>query len=861
MERNIIKGLSSSEVKSIQQRYGLNELVKEKKSNAIKKFLGVFKEPMFLLLVGTAILYLLLGDAQEACIMLVFVVFVASITFIQEWKTEKTLNALKELTTPEVIVLRDGKKKTIKSFELVPGDIVYLKEGERIPADCDVLEVSNFSVDESILTGEAEPVFKVVKEEEKLENSSSEYWRKDRVYAGTLSIFGTCTARVVNTGFNSEYGKISKAVSEAKEELSPLQKKTQHLVKSLAIAGFCLCLLVIGLTYVYNHNIIQSILSGITLAMAIIPEEFPVVLTVFLSLGAFRLAKNNTLMRKISAVETLGVATVLAVDKTGTITKNSMEVKKVFYKNNIINIEELNDMELSNLMIKSCEQNPYDPMEKAIVNSAKKCINIMKGLEKNTKDYIDNMAKSKGSKDFGCHIEIVNKIPFDPKTKRMANIYKEDEDNLYVAAKGSPGTILPLCNLSREEEKKVEKYVDEMAEKGLRVIAFADGHSREVKNDLEEYSLEFRGLVGLQDPPKEGVKEAINLCREAGIRVIMITGDYSKTAMAIGNEIGLSFNDCAITGEAIDGMTDDELCEAVKGCDVFSRVVPEHKMRIVKALKKNGEIVAMTGDGVNDAPALKSADIGVAMGKRGTDVAKEAAHMVLMDDNFTTIVKSVKDGRRIYDNIRKAMVYIMIIHIPIVALALFSPIFNLPQVLLPVHIVLLELIIDPTCSLVFEGEEAERDIMQKPPRSPKESLVTTGMLSKVLSQGIIMFLAAFLPFHYLVDNGIHVDAARSFSLITLVMSNVIMVLVNRSNTEYLIHIFKEKQNTARLVVNALALVMVLVIVYVPIFHTIFNTRSLNFNMFLLSSLTGILAGIWWEMVKFIKIKRQKNKFK
>ncbi|WP_243425598.1 cation-translocating P-type ATPase [Clostridium paridis] len=824
MKDDCMRGLSSKEVLELRNKYGLNEVTNNEKASPIKKFIGVFKEPMFLLLLGTATIYLILGDIKEALIMLIFVGFVASITFIQEWKTEKTLNALKELTAPDVKVIRDGKKVIIKSFELVPGDIVILSEGDRIPADCSILEVSNFSVDESILTGEAEPVFKNISKDVQ---DNEEYWKKDKLYAGTLSVVGTCTAKVELTGYNTEYGKIAKIISETKEELTPLQNKIQTLVKNLAIVGLILCITLIIATYFYNHDIIKSILAGITLAMAIIPEEFPVVLTVFLSLGAFRLARKNALMRKISAVETLGSATILAVDKTGTITKNDMEVKSVF-DGKYVDINDFKDEYLSRLMLFACEKDPYDPMEKAIIKIANERI------------------KDTFIKNFDLELN----IPFNSETKRMANIYSRD-DRFYVAVKGSHEALLHLCKMNELEKQRILKEVDFMASKGLRVITICDCDSKELYQDIEKYELNFRGLIGLQDPPKEGVKEAIKLCKQAGIRVVMITGDYNKTAMAIGNEIGLQFKDRAITGNEIDNMSDEELCKEVTNCDIFSRVIPGHKMRIVKALKASGEIVAMTGDGVNDAPALKVADIGIAMGKRGTEVAKEAAHMVLMDDNFTTIVSSVKDGRRIFDNIRKAMVYIMVIHIPIICLSLFSPLFNLPQILLPVHIVLLELIIDPTCSIIFEGEEAEPNIMDKPPRDPKEPLLTKMLTFKVILQGISMFAAAFIPFHYMVDLGVDVDYARSFALVVLIVSNVILVLVNRSNTQCIFNIFKEKQSKARLLINSLALIMIFLIVYIPFLNEIFRTSGLEIEMLLLAIVIGVISSIWWEVIKII----------
>ncbi|WP_283624985.1 cation-translocating P-type ATPase [Clostridium butyricum] len=825
-------GLNSEEVEKLQKKYGMNELVSQEKPNMLKKFLGVFKEPMFLLLLIAATVYFLLGAPKDGAIMLVFVGFVASITFIQEWKTEKTMNALKDLTSPKVNTLRNGKNILIKSTELVPGDVVFLSEGERIPADCIVLEPSNFSVDESILTGESEYVMKVSTTQSE---KSTDYWKKDILYAGTLCVFGKCTAIVKFTGINTEYGKIGKAISEAKDEPTPLQKKVSILVKNIAIAGVILCISVMVASYFYSFDILNSILSGISLAMAIIPEEFPVVLTVFLSMGAYRLAKNNTLMRKISAVETLGSATVLCVDKTGTITQNKMKVKSIYSDGRIFNNEDLKNQELSDLMVLSCDKDPYDPMEKAILEAA----NLFQ---------LETVYK----------YDLSKKIAFDSKTKRMANIYIKD-NKYYVAVKGSAETVLGLCNLDKQTMDEINIEIDKMASNGLRVLALADCTSEEVYENLECYELTFKGLVGLQDPPKEGVEEAIKLCKKAGIRVVMITGDYSKTAMAIGEEIGLKFTDKVIVGNEIDSLSENELCEVVKSCDVFSRVIPEQKMKIVKALKKNGEIVAMTGDGVNDAPALKSADIGIAMGQRGTEVAKEAADMILMDDNFTTIVKSVKDGRRVYDNIRKAMVYILIIHIPIAAMAMFAPLFNLPPLLLPMHIMLLELIIDPTCSIVFEGEPAEANIMENPPRLPQEPILTRSLTIKVVLQGIIMFLAAFMPFHYMIDLGISSEYARSFSLITFIVANVTLVLVNRSNTELLYHLIKEKGSKVRLIVNSMALIMVFAIVYIPILNGFFRTEKIGIYPLIIAIVLGFISTGWWEIVKITrKIIRKGN---
>ncbi|GFZ29496.1 ATPase [Clostridium zeae] len=822
MER-IKEGLSNEEVMRYKQKYGLNELFKKENTTILKKILDVFKEPMLLLLLCTTIIYFMLGEFQEGIVMLIFVLFVCSITFFQQWKADRTMNALKNLVSPEIHVLRDAKKIKIKSSELVPNDIIYISQGERIPADCEVVEASNFYVDEAILTGESEPAYKQCK---KKCDGIDDYWKEYMLYAGTLAISGTCTAIVKKIGASTEYGKIGKSIYEAREEDTPLQKKVGGLVKILAAIGAVLCIAVIFISYMSTQNFINSILSGITLAMAIIPEEFPVVLAVFLSMGAFRLAKKNVIMRKISAVETLGSTTVLCVDKTGTITENKMKVSKVFYDKKSHNDTNSLSKEFSMVSLLACQKDSTDPLEKAIIEVAKKNMSVYE-LE---------------------NLEICKKFDFNSNTKIMANVYIMD-DRYYISAKGSPESIIKLCKCNKETLEEIKLKVDFFATKGLRVIALADGTSEKLFGKLDEYSLSFKGIYGLQDSPREGVQEAIKSCNTAGIRVVMITGDYYKTAVAIGENIGLKFSNISVTGEEIDRMTDVELMRVVKECNIFSRVIPEHKMRIVNALRYNGEIVAMTGDGVNDAPALKKADIGIAMGGRGTEVAKEAADMILLDDNFTTIVDSVRDGRRIFDNIRKAMIYIFIIHIPIITLALFSPIFELPQILLPMHIMLLELIIDPTCSIIFEIEPAESYIMNQPPRSTKEPLLTQEMVKKVLMQGTTMFLAAFLPFHYLVDNGVTVEFARSFSLTTLIVGNIILVLVNSSNTKSIIEVLMDNRNKSRILINIMTVLVLISIIYMPVLQSLFKTSSLGLKTFTEALGLGVISTGWWEIVK------------
>jgi Ca2+-transporting ATPase len=822
-------GLSNKEATERLEKYGLNELVKYKKPNPFLRLLSIFSEPMFLLLLGAAFLYILLKEPREAIIMMVFVGFVASITFVQEWRTEKMLHALKELTSPQVTVIRDGIKTVIPSIDLVPEDIVIIEEGQRIPADIEVLEYSGFSVDESSLTGESEPVQKTTKQEFNMD--SSEFWKPYFLYAGTLSVSGKCVGIVRSTGALTEYGKIGKALSSSKDQLTPLQRKTKKLVKVFAIGGLFLCILVMIFSYIRSLDLIKSVLAGVTLAMAIIPEEFPVVLVIFLSMGAFRMAKQSALLRKIAAVETLGSATVLCVDKTGTLTKNQMTVIDSFR----FKVDSTNIFNLEEILVLASEKDPFDPMEKAI--------QIFSG-------------KTRESIEENKELVFIKNYPFDPQLKMMANEYKLGIDYC-ITLKGSAETLLGMCTLNAEEKKQIEIEIDKMAIRGLRVLAAAESCGSEKSIHLNHIKFTFKGLIGLQDPPKDGVPESIKICQEAGIRVVMITGDYEKTAIAIGKQIGLKFSQNTISGHLLDKLSSEELAEAVKECDIFSRVIPEQKMKIVQALKKNGEIVAMTGDGVNDAPALKLSDIGIAMGKRGTEVAKEAADMILMDDNFTTIVQSVKDGRRIYDNIRKAMVYIMIIHIPIAGTTLLSPLFNLSQILLPIHIVLLELIIDPTCSIVFEGEEAEPNVMKRPPRSPAEPLLDPLFLWKVIIQGLCILAATFFPFHYLSDSGVYtIEIARSFALATLVSCNIFLVLINRSNTHYLFQIFTEKQNSARIWINGIAFLILLGLIYVPFLNQWFKTSPLPVLLLVIALVLGFVATAWWEIVKLVINYRQ-----
>ncbi|TYC85531.1 cation-translocating P-type ATPase [Acetobacterium wieringae] len=826
-------GLTTKEALQRQEQFGKNELTPQKKDSFFHKVLHIICEPMFLLLLVAAGIYFILGEPQDGAIMLIFVLGIISIDVIQEWKTDKTLSALKDLSAPHVKVIRDGNEVTIASVDLVPGDLMMIYEGVKIPADGIVIKCSALCVDESSLTGEAEGVWKITTENVE---PSTDYWRKDYCYAGTLAIQGTATIQVDKIGATTEYGKIGANVASAPDEPTPLQKQTGSLVKLCAGIAAVLFALVGVATYInipdhaFGDRIIESILAGITLAMAMIPEEFPVILTVFLSMGAWRLAKKQSLVRKLPAVETLGAVSVLCVDKTGTITMNQMTVQDTWANGGDTN-------HLSEIMGLACETDAYDPMEKAMLVHCEKL-----GL---TKDHL-----------FGG--KLITEYAFSNELKMMGRIWLHD-DEIIVAAKGSPERILTICALSADERTNAEDKIREMSEQGLRVIAVGFMNPKtesEIPEKISDCSLTLCGLVGLADPPRESVKNDIALCNKAGIRVVMITGDNGITAASIAQKIGMLNADHIITGDMLNEMTDEELCEKVKDVSIFSRVVPEHKMRIVKAFKQNGEIVAMTGDGVNDAPALKYADIGIAMGKRGSEVSREAADLILMDDNFSTIVYTVKDGRRVYDNIRKAVGYVFTIHIPIAFAALLAPMLGVGPAslfLLPLHVVLLELVIDPTCSIVLERQPAETDIMDRKPRNPKEKLLNASVLLKSITQGLALFAASFGTYHYLLEqNPENAALARTMGFAIIMLANLFLVQVNSSDHDFAYQSFKRLvKDKVMWTVNIGTIAGLIVILYTPV-NSFLKFTPLSLSQLFTALGIAAISILWYEVVKLIK---------
>lgn len=836
------RGLTNEQVLKKQKLEGLNELPSSKPKNFLALAWGVVKEPMFLLLVACGTLYLVLGDVQEGLMLLGFVFVIMGIEFYQEKKTEKALDALKDLASPRALVIREGVEKRIAGREVVTDDLVILQEGDRVPADATVLYSVNLMADESLLTGESVSVRKT---EWNGSDINTQPGGDDLpfVYSGSMIVQGNGIVKVSAIGQNTEIGKIGKALASVEEEPTKLKTEMGSLVKKLAIIGISLCVLVILVYTLTRGDLLKGFLAGITLAMAMLPEEFPVVLTVFMALGAWRMSKKNVLTRKPAAVETLGSATVLCTDKTGTLTQNKMTVTQLYNGNKFHTISKKNGFpdefhEIIEYGILSSQTNPFDPMERAITNMGEA--------------YLQN------TEHIHTDWQMVKEYSLSKELLAMSRVFTNSESRMQtIAAKGAPEAIFELCHLPENNLNKYSAAVAEMASAGLRVLGVAK--SIIGKEDLPEiqhdFDFEFIGLIGLSDPIRETVPEAIRECYQAGIRVIMITGDYPVTAMNIAREIGLKNYEVAISGPELQEMSEDELCRRIKDVNVFARVVPEQKLKIVNALKRNGEIVAMTGDGVNDAPALKAANIGIAMGEKGTDVAREASSLVLMDDNFASIVGAVKMGRRIFDNLQKALGYIFAIHVPIAGLSLI-PVFvaDWPLLLWPVHIVFLELIIDPACSIIFEAEEEEKNVMSRPPKAIDKPFFGAGKIWLSCSQGIGILAMVFAVYFFGLKMGYSEQEDRALAFTTLIAANIAVILSNRSWTRSIFQILRTSNKTVKWVVGGAASFLILIL-NVPFLLNLFQFEKISLTEALVCVALGFTSIVWFEIYKVVSTRK------
>jgi Ca2+-transporting ATPase len=838
-----IKGLSASQVKEKLLKDGYNNLPSSKPKNFLSITLGVVREPMFILLVACGTLYIVLGNLQEGLILLGFVFVIMGIEFFQEKKTEKALDALKDLASPRALVIRDGVETRIAGIDVVTDDIIVLQEGDRVPADATILDSISLLADESLLTGEAVPVRKI-EWDGKVEIVQPGGDDLPFVYSGSMIVHGNGIAKVTSTGSNTEIGKIGKALEGVKEEPTRLKKEMGSLVKKLTIIAAVLSVIVVVAFTLTRGNLINGFLAGITLAMSVLPEEFPVILTVFMAIGAWRMSKKKVLTRKPSAIETLGSATVLCTDKTGTLTLNKMTVSRLYNGKDFLTLEKADEFdsafhEIIEYGILSSQINPFDPMEKAIASMGDLFV--------------------KGSKHIHEEWEMIKEYPLSKDLLAMSRVFthKGNQEKV-IAAKGSPEAIFEMCHLDKENKKLVSLAIEELAASGLRVLGVAKAkiQTKNLPENQEDYHFEFVGLIGLSDPIRKNVKKSVSECNKAGIKVIMITGDYPVTAMHIAKEIGLENPDNCITGEELQEISEEELSVKIKGINVFARVVPEQKLKIVNALKRNNEIVAMTGDGVNDAPALKSAHIGIAMGEKGTDVAREASSLVLMDDNFSSIVGAIKMGRRIFDNLQKAFGYTFAIHVPIAGLSLIPILLgNFPIILWPVHIVFLELIIDPACSIIFEAEKEEPNIMRRPPKKIDEPFFGGKKILFSCLQGVSILIIALSVYFIGLKLGYEDKEVRTMAFITLIVSNLAVIMTNRSKTDNIFKIIATPNKAVLWIVGG-AILFLVIVLNVPFFQDLFQFQKLRFVNILICILAGISSIVWFEIYKIIKLRKQ-----
>ena len=752
-------GLSEAKAQARLRAEGYNELPRQAVRSVWQVTTDVFREPMFRLLVAAGGVYLLIGDLAEAMLLLAFAAVSVVITILQQTRTEHALDALRDLSSPRAIVVRDGRQRRVAGREVVRGDIVLLTEGDRVPADALVIAATNLAADESLLTGESVPVAKA--HAARLDvaphpgGDGLPY-----VFAGSLIVRGSGRAEVRATGSRSEMGQIGVLLRDIPAEATPLSQQLDRLVRLFATAGLTVSAAVVVLYGFTQGAWIQGLLAGIALAMALLPEEFPLVLSVFLALGARRIAARHALARSAASIEALGAATVLCTDKTGTLTLNRMSVAEV--RTPDATFASVHQgwppaaHELLRIATMACAAESTDPMERAI------------------------LAEAPGAPNGAP----VREYGLSPELPAMSRVWAPSAAGAAarVATKGAPEAIADLCQLDAAHRAVLREQVNEMANRGMRVIGVAHAEFRgtSLPDSQRAFAFSFLGLVGLADPLRPDVPAAIAQCRSAGVRVIMVTGDHPATALAIARAAGLDTGGGVLTGPLMDALGAGELQQRLRTVCVCARVTPKHKLRIVQALKSAGEIVAMTGDGVNDAPSLRAAHIGVAMGARGTDVAREASAMVLLDDDFGSIVAAVGVGRGIYDNIRKAMAYILAVHVPIAGIALLPLLFGWPIIVGPIHIVFLEFIIDPVCSIVFEAEPAEARVMLRPPRDAREPLFSPRLILWSLAQGGLALACVLLARAWLPGPGASPADARLVTFLALVFSNVGLIFVNRS---------------------------------------------------------------------------------
>ncbi|SBS73750.1 Cation transport ATPase [uncultured Mycobacterium sp.] len=842
----LLDGLSAQEAARRLASDGPNELPTAKRRNLLQETWDVVRQPMLLLLLGAGAVNFLLAEPLDGAMLMAFVLVVLAISIYQEHKTENALAALRDLSSPRALVIRDGQQVRIAGRDVVRGDVIMLAEGDRVPADAVLVEGTNFSVDESALTGESVPVRKIAGSGQQLSatmgppGGDATPW----VFSGTLAVKGHAVAVAKQTGAGTELGKIGAALRTIEAERTPLQREIDRLVKALAVIGVLAAAVVVVVYGLTRGNWLGGLLAGIATAMALLPEEFPVVLAVFLALGAWRMSQKHVLTRRPPVIETLGSATALCVDKTGTLTMNRMTVREFIIDGHAHPVDDRPLPEelhmITEFAMLASPVDPFDPMDKAFRELGAK---HLAGTEHLHDDWT-----------------LIREYPLSEKLLALSHVWRSpDGGHFVIAAKGAPEAIADLCHFDAGQVARLTEQVEDAAAGGQRLLAVAyayfDGDSA-LPDQQHDYDFHYLGLVGLHDPVRPGVADAVAECRRASVRTIMITGDYPGTALAIAREIGLDHQAGCITGHELQTMPAEELAERIRTVSVFARMVPDQKLQLVRALQANGEVVGMTGDGVNDAPALKAADIGIAMGANGTDVARESAGLVITDDDFSSIVAGVRQGRGIFDNLRKAMSYVIAVHLPIVGMSLI-PVFvgGWPLVLLPVQIAFLELIIDPACSVVFEAEQIDPKIMDAPPRGVDEPMFGRRVLAIACLQGVSVLAATTCVYLWAVWSHHADDVVRSVTFAALVIGNVALILVNRSWRLTMWRTFRERRNTALKWMLAGAPALLVLILTVPALRHAFNFGPLPPLGWLIAVGAGVAGVAWFEVYKAVATRR------
>ncbi|WP_417940874.1 cation-translocating P-type ATPase [Flavobacterium sp. RS13.1] len=823
-----LQGLNIEEVLDFRAKYGINKYNYKKENRFLAFLKSIFAEPMILLLLVAAGIYFVNRQYSDAVFLTVSILLIAAISLYQEKRSQNALAKLQEFTEPLCKVIREGKQQNVKTQDVVVSDLVIVEEGGLVPADGVIISSNDFSVNESILTGESMSVFK---DKEKQDN---------KVFSGTTIVSGLAIIKVTEIGNQTRLGKIGSSLEAITEEKTPLELQIGNFIKKMVFVGVLVFILVWAINYSKMGNILESLLVALTLAMSILPEEIPVAFTTFMALGARRLMKMGIVVKQMKTVETLGSATIICTDKTGTITQNKMELAGLYLpsglETDVNTFRELKETEeLITTAMWASEPIPFDPMEIALHTTYKKFT----------------------AKDLTANFKMIHEYPLSGKPPMMTHIFEDCGGNRIIAAKGAPEAIFEVCHLTTKEKEIVLLAMDKLTGKGYRVLGVAHGllEGNRYPQTQQEIPFVFKGLVAFYDPPKDNISQVLQSFYKAGIGVKIITGDNARTTNAIAQQIGFKGFDKAITGDELMKLSDSELQSKVVDINLFSRMFPEAKLRIVNALKANGLIVAMTGDGVNDGPSLKAAHIGIAMGKKGTAIAKDAASLILVEDDLSKMVDAVAMGRRIYTNLKKAIQYIISIHIPII-LIVFIPLalgWMYPNIFSPLHVILLELIMGPTCSILYENEPTEADTMQREPRALTSTFFKTKELITSILQGVVISIGVLGIYQWSVYNQWNEDITRSMVFLTLITANVLLTLVNRS-FYYSLWVTLQYKNFMVSLLIGITVLLVILLFAVPFLRSLFNFEMPALFQLIVCVLAGSVSVLWFEIPKYFRRK-------